>query len=132
MINKSLTLRAEDLCSKYGFHDGDLLSNFTLDMEIDLRGLGEHEVLIYLVKKHLLPAIPFPVLVKEIVCCHNPIRVTFSPEQLQEREDTDLWDEISDKLWAANIRVQISTSQLEQAIEEMVLAMKEGSAKVSQ
>lgn len=59
-------LEASELLSKWGFEDGDIC---------------DHELLIYLVRKHLQPLLDERVELEEIVTCHNPIRATIETRQ---------------------------------------------------
>ena len=68
---ESVTLFAESLLSKWGFHDGD-----QLDWLYDFGITDDHPVLIEVVKAKLLPALPHHVEVREISCIHNPIRAS--------------------------------------------------------
>lgn len=72
-------LSAKDLASKWGFDDGDLLS--------DITEVGKsHALLIAAVRAFLLPLLP-DVEVEEIVTCHNPIRATDATRYLCEDSD---------------------------------------------
>jgi len=64
-------LDSSSLWSKYGFRDGDSLTENRADIA---HGVSRHAVLVHLVRTHLLPALPRPVRVFEISTCHNPIR----------------------------------------------------------
>jgi hypothetical protein len=68
---ESVTLFAESLLSKWGFHDGD-----QLDWLYDFGFTDDHPVLIEVVKTKLLPALPHHIEVREISCIHNPIRAS--------------------------------------------------------
>lgn len=76
----TLRLTADDLRSKWGFRDGDLLSDWglrdpTLACPESLSWHNwKHQVLIRLVRKHLLPLMPLSE-VEEIGTHHNPIRI---------------------------------------------------------
>lgn len=71
---KTVTLKADDLYSKWGFGDGDILRNAFDDM--NLGGIElEHETLCLLVEDKLLPILPRPVKTDRISSIHNPIRV---------------------------------------------------------
>jgi hypothetical protein len=68
----TITLFADNLYSKWGFHDGDILNDawYALGLSGD-----RHEVLCQLVEERLLPILPHPVKTERISTCHNPIRV---------------------------------------------------------
>jgi hypothetical protein len=75
-------LSYEDLLTKFGFGDGDILEPLALDPRWgeDLpRGehhlSTEHEVLARCVEKFLLPELPVSVQTFRIGTCHNPIRI---------------------------------------------------------
>ena len=74
-----LILRADDLLSKWGFHDGDIPDGF-LDY-CDEQGLTYpddwHAILRGLVRTHLLPVLDQDVKVYDIETNHNPIRAEF-------------------------------------------------------
>lgn len=72
---KSLQLHAQSLASKFGFMDGDIVSLFCEEnnIESELKDKDSHDVLIKLVRKHLLPLVSH-VEVFEISTMHNPIR----------------------------------------------------------
>lgn len=74
----TLRLSANDLRSKWGFRDGDLLSDYGLREPTTPCPDGQHDwkhrVLIRLVRQHLLPLMPFSE-VEEIGTHHNPIRI---------------------------------------------------------
>lgn len=61
-------LHSDSLFSKWGFNDGDILS----DLDV-CSALEENEVLCALVKRFLLPACP-AVKTYELSTSHNPIR----------------------------------------------------------
>jgi hypothetical protein len=63
---RTVVLRSEGLLNKWGFSDGDLVADDTG---------SRHDLLVKLVKKHLLPLLP-GVDVDHIVTIHNPIRAT--------------------------------------------------------
>lgn len=63
---RTVVLRAEGLLNKWGFSDGDLLADDTG---------SRHDLLVELVKEHLLPLLP-GVEVDRIVTIHNPVRAT--------------------------------------------------------
>lgn len=62
----------ESLLSKFGFGDGDMLNDLLFDSGISLD--NEHDLLIKVVREHVLPAIKQQVVVYEIKTIHNPIR----------------------------------------------------------
>lgn len=71
---KTVTLKADDLYSKWGFGDGDALSDAFDEMNLGYLDL-EHETLCLLVEDKLLPILPRPVKTYRIGSLHNPIRV---------------------------------------------------------
>lgn len=74
-----LVLPARDLCSKWGFEDGDILWNEPYASRLLRDGVDlkdKHPALCALVERFLIPALPVPVVVERISSCHNPIRAT--------------------------------------------------------
>lgn len=94
------TLYATDLWQKSGFRDGDLLDAFLWEAGIEARS---HAALIAVVRRYLLPALPYPVEVDEIATTHNPIRA---------RDE----GEYPAPVWAANISVVVTGDQVLAAI----------------
>lgn len=58
------------LLSKWGFHDGDILDDIAWDNKIEV----DHDALIRIVKKYVIPKIKNKIKVFEIGTIHNPIR----------------------------------------------------------
>lgn len=93
----TLCLSANDLRSKWGFRDGDLLSDWglrepTLACPESLKWHNwKHQVLIRLVRQHLLPLMPLTE-VEEIGTRHNPIRVVdwYKTERLENPITVDV------------------------------------------
>jgi hypothetical protein len=67
----TIELHASDLCSKWGFGDGDMC---------------DHELLIKLVRENLAPLLDERVVLEEICTCHNPIRATDETIQFVDRD----------------------------------------------
>lgn len=109
MARELLTLSADDLCSKWGFSDGDLLTEhgfrYTKEKPPATGPMQyqhwNHEVLILLVRRHLLPLMP-GAEVEEIGTHHNPIRFT----DWHERE-----------FFADPVTVQVTEEQIEDAAQ---------------
>lgn len=80
MGQPTLTLFADDLCSKFGFNDGDWpehLHEYWGESGVDHSGIEWHEALRKLVRTHLIPAMEaagHAVEVYDIETVHNPIR----------------------------------------------------------
>jgi hypothetical protein len=76
-MTEHIRLYAYSLGSKFGFQDGDILSEPLLDaLGFDLwKDCGQHEILVDLVRERLLPLLP-GVEVYELGTAHNPIRAT--------------------------------------------------------
>jgi len=82
MVSDTVYLDSDSLLSKYGFGDGDMLDDIVWDWW-DARNsewgssppFTQHAVLVAVVKRHLLPALPEQVDTFAIGTCHNPIRV---------------------------------------------------------
>lgn len=88
----TLTLSSDDLFSKWGFSDGDLLYDAFLDSYMGNKTLlaesmhsFAHALLVLLVKRHLLPKCPSDD-VHEICTAHNPIRFRDTVERFPEVE----------------------------------------------
>lgn len=75
MSGEVIVLRACGLASKYGFSDGDILSEIIFDKlgYEQWANARQSEILVDLVRERLLPLLP-GVEVYEISTCHNPIR----------------------------------------------------------
>jgi len=88
-MNAKRVLHASSLASKWGFDDGALLLSQIVGYghelpPMDLHGADHQDVLVWLVRKHLLPALP-GVEVYEIGTSHNPIRTdqALTSEQME-------------------------------------------------
>lgn len=107
----SIDLHAWGICSKYGFHDGDILFDLRVDEHIDLKGIDEHLLLIRLVKDHLLVAMPFHVEIHdEYGTHHNPAQLKCKPEAQ---------DELIDRINESNVFVTLSASDIQKTIDVM-------------
>jgi hypothetical protein len=76
-----LTLYADDLCSKWGFNDGDMPEHvmaWCTENGIAWHDVDWHDVLRALVHEHLLPALAehHEIEVYHIMTQHNPIRAS--------------------------------------------------------
>jgi|ADGO01.1.fsa_nt_gi hypothetical protein len=103
-MSGTLYLHASSLAHKFGFSDGDALE-YVLDEEYYLLDVDAHELLILLVKQHLLPLIPH-VTVYTLPSIHNPIRCD---------------EEFKEELLNSDIQVDVTYEQIQQAI----LSLKE-------
>jgi hypothetical protein len=65
----------EGLLSKWGFNDGDILDDLLYD-HFGTFDEDPHELLIKVVRVHILPKLEQMVEVHEINTIHNPIRAT--------------------------------------------------------
>lgn len=75
---EDFTMHADDLLSKWGFDDGDSLSNYIYDtMGIEDYKYNSHKLLHELVIRYLLPKINSRVEVMFIDGMHNPIRAEY-------------------------------------------------------
>lgn len=101
---KSLHLHAQSLASKFGFMDGDIVSFFcgVNNIESELKDKDSHDVLIKLVRKHLLPLVSH-VEVFEISTMHNPIRCE---------------DEFIDEMRQSDVQVEVGIEEVLQCIKE--------------
>lgn len=101
---KTLHLHAQSLASKFGFMDGDIVSLFCEEnnIESELKDKDSHDVLIKLVRKHLLPLVSH-VKVFEISTMHNPIRCE---------------DDFIDEMRQSNAQVEVGFEEVLQCIKE--------------
>lgn len=80
MSAETVSLFSEDLLSKWGFWDGDILNEVLWDraLEEGVKPMGgdHHAVLVRAVREYLLPVLDQDVEVYEIVTSHNPIRAS--------------------------------------------------------
>jgi hypothetical protein len=103
----SVTLNECDLYSKWGFGDGDIIREYFYTEGSVLDGLNEkfdaiapdapmsldHLTLIAIVKKYLIPALPYKVNAEEYTTCHNPIRA----DKWIDEDDEDLYELVGDR-----------------------------------
>lgn len=101
---KTLHLHAQSLASKFGFMDGDIVSLFCEEnnIESELKDKDSHDVLIKLVRKHLLPLVSH-VKVFEILTMHNPIRCE---------------DDFIDEMRHSDAQVEVGLEEVLQCIKE--------------
>lgn len=101
---KTLHLHAQSLASKFGFMDGDIVSLFCEEnnIESELKDKDSHDVLIKLVRKHLLPLVS-NVKVFEILTMHNPIRCE---------------DDFIDEMRHSDVQVEVGLEEVLQCIKE--------------
>lgn len=101
---KTLHLHAESLASKFGFMDGDIVSLFCEEnnLESEIKDKDSHDVLIKLVRKHLLPLVSH-VKVFEILTMHNPIRCE---------------DDFIDEMRHSDVQVEVGLEEVLQCIKE--------------
>lgn len=101
---KTLNLRAQSLASKFGFMDGDTVSLFCEEnnIESEIKDKDSHDVLIKLVRKHLLPLVSH-VEVFEILTMHNPIRCE---------------DDFIDEMRQSDVQVEVGIEEVLQCIKE--------------
>lgn len=76
-----MTFHTNDLLSKWGFGDGDMLTDLLedngLDMPYDMERMRyDHMVLVEVVKTYVVPPIKETVVVIEYNTNHNPIRAS--------------------------------------------------------
>lgn len=75
-----MIFHTNDLLSKWGFDDGDILNDFAFNNNLEFTNdpaeshSGSHEALIKIVREHILPRLDQKVVVQTISCIHNPIR----------------------------------------------------------
>lgn len=101
---KTIHLQARSLASKFGFMDGDIVSLFCEEnnIESELKDKDSHDVLIKLVREHLLPLVSH-VKVFEILTMHNPIRCE---------------DDFIDELRQSDVQVEVGLEEVLQCIKE--------------
>lgn len=101
---KTIHLQARSLASKFGFMDGDIVSLFCEEnnIESELKDKDSHDVLIKLVRKHLLPLVSH-VKVFEILTMHNPIRCEY---------------DFIDELRQSDVQVEVGLEEVLQCIKE--------------
>lgn len=85
----SVLLDSDSLFSKFGFCDGDLLDDFLWDEYGSDEPVEDHAVLVHLVKKHLLPALPRVVKVYRMHSIHNPVRA--EEDEAHDFESVSVW-----------------------------------------
>ena len=74
-MSKNLILHSDSLLSKWGFSDGDIISDYVYDNAgIDDFSYNPHKVLEELVKRYLLPKLDKKVEIMFIDTNHNPVR----------------------------------------------------------
>lgn len=96
------TLSSDSLCSKFGFMDGDVVTEMLWDADLDT-DLCHHDLLIHLVRKHLLPLLP-GIETRIINCIHNPIRV------MEEQ-----WDDC----YSRDVSIDLTLPMILEAIQEL-------------
>ena len=75
-MNNKFVMYADDLLSKWGFGDGDRLSDFLYENNAEYAcKVGNHKLLEELVKRFLLPKLDKKVEIFFIQSIHNPVRV---------------------------------------------------------
>jgi hypothetical protein len=114
----ALYLDATSLLSKWGFGDGDCLNDWWWDTydEPFPEDIDFHDVLVHLVKRHLLPRIAeagYVIDVMTIDTIHNPIRAeTVNGRRIDHHSDHDDAEEA-----LTGIYVNITAEQVNEAIE---------------
>jgi hypothetical protein len=111
-----LTLYANSLLSKWGFGDGDAISDYIWENLNDLAyKVNEHKLLLHLVKKYLLPKLNHKIEVIFIGTHHNPVRA-----EMIDGENYSNWYE--DDEWNNKLKpdsVDISVEDVKKAILEI-------------
>ncbi len=79
-----IRLEAASLWSKWGFKDGDILSDLPLLSD-------PHELLFYLVSKYLLPLVDKPISLQFWQTCHNPCRLSAESDELYPDLEDDCY-----------------------------------------
>jgi hypothetical protein len=113
MPEPTFTLDADSLLSKWGFGDGDALSDWWWDNFDEDAPFNDHDVLHALVLAHLVPAIRnagHEVEVEFIETIHNPVRAdTFDGRQVNHHLSSP---------WCIEppVVVQVTRSQIEAVV----------------
>ncbi|KQO98620.1 hypothetical protein [Leifsonia sp. Leaf264] len=112
----SLTLDGSSLLSKWGFGDGDLVHDWYADQATVgwwPRPFDHHDVLIDLVKTHLIPAVAaagHAFIVYVIPTNHNPIRFSELDGQIVEHRRSKL---------TIDVYVTVTPEQIQEAIDRV-------------
>lgn len=99
-----MRLSAYELCTKFGFSDGDIVGDYCDENKIDLKKRYHKDVLVKLVRKYLEPKLTPGISLYEICSIHNPIRC-----------DDECWDKCNE----CNVIVDITREQILETIEEV-------------
>lgn len=108
---KKITLYTAGLFSKWGFGDGDILSDFMYDTD-NLYRVNEHKLLFRLVRKFVLPVLNYKVEVCYVKTIHNPVRA-----EMVDGEDYSNWYE--DDHWDKDIEPKRIDISYDDALEEV-------------
>lgn len=112
MKTKTLRLYADDLLSKNGFGDGDLLEYYADELEeagIDYSVVINNELLQRLVERHLAPLLPNGSEVYRMDSIHNPIRIAYDDDDYEVMEAllSDISVDVSfDQILAVAMEIQ--------------------------
>lgn len=113
----TITLYARELCSKWGFQDGDILNDFVFDMNLDVYG---GDLLCECVEKYLVPLLPHGIKTKRVGSIHNPIR-------LDDNEFKGMYDPFAELPCWADVYVTLTDEQILSVANEIIA--REGSLK---
>jgi hypothetical protein len=106
---------ADDLLSKWGFEDGDRLSDFMYDNKSEFEDkVNGHELLEELVKRYLLPLLKDKVEIYFIQTIHNPVRA----EMINGRYYRNHYEHDDDGL-LGDVSVELTLDEIEAVAKEM-------------
>lgn len=119
---KTIRLYSRGLLSKWGFSDGDILSDFIYENDLDFK-LSEHKLLESLIKRHLLPKLNHKIEVCFMMTNHNPVRA-----EMIDGVDYSNWYE--DDEWDTKLQpefVEITYDQILEEVQKFLSNSSEGS-----
>lgn len=113
---------ANDLLSKWGFGDGDRLSDFLYENNSKFGyKVDTHKLLEELVKRYLLPKIDKKVEIFYITTNHNPVRAEMIDgkyyQNHYEHDDEDLLGDVS---------IELTLEEVEAVAKEMSITQSKG------
>jgi len=112
----NLILRADGLLSKWGFRDGDVLSEYLYENMTEYNEytavVKDHHALEELVKRYLLPKLKKKVEIQFIETIHNPVRA----EMIDGIYYTNHYD-WDDEHLLGDISVEITPEQIQEVMQ---------------
>lgn len=108
-------MHADDLLSKWGFGDGDRLSDFLYDNNSKFEHkVNSHKLLEELVKRYLLPVLKDKVEISYMSTIHNPVRA----EMINGKYYHNYYEYDDDGL-LGDTSVELTLKEIEYVIREM-------------